>query len=85
MLYIIPAFLCGLVLVALLEVTKSVLAPIIAHGAYNSLCLYVSYSNNGIPIEIPRFPEALTSGDSLLIGLAAMWIAFIILPPLTRK
>ena len=85
LLYIIPAFICGLILLALLEKTKSIIAPIIAHGAYNSLCIYFTYRGNPPPIETPWFPETLTSGDILLIGLAAMWIAFILLPPLTRK
>jgi hypothetical protein len=36
-------------------------------------------------MDMPWFPTALTSEDVLLIGLAAMWIAFIILPIITRR
>jgi membrane protease YdiL (CAAX protease family) len=83
--YVLPAFLCGLLLLFLLETTKSLIAPIIAHGSYNTLCLLLSYSQRTIPAEVPWFPAALTSEDVLLIGLAAMWIAFILLPIITRK
>jgi membrane protease YdiL (CAAX protease family) len=83
--YIAPAFICGLILLYLLEATKSVIAPIIAHGLYNTISILLSYTSRSIPMDVPWFPEALTSEDVLLIGLAAMWVAFIILPILTRN
>jgi membrane protease YdiL (CAAX protease family) len=83
--YVIPAFFCGLILLYLLETTKSILAPIIAHGLYNTISILASYSSKTIPYDVPWFPTALTSEDMLLIGLAAMWTAFIILPILTRR
>ena len=83
--YIIPAFICGLILLFILEHTKSLLAPIIAHGAYNTICILTSYATTNVPINVPWFPTALTSEDVLLIGLAAMWTAFIMLPILTRR
>jgi membrane protease YdiL (CAAX protease family) len=83
--YVIPAFMCGLILLFLLEVTKSVIAPIIAHGLYNTISILLSYTTANVPIDIPWFPTALTSEDILLIGLAAMWVAFIILPILARR
>ncbi|MEM2512737.1 MAG: CPBP family intramembrane glutamic endopeptidase [Candidatus Bathyarchaeia archaeon] len=75
-LYVIPAFVCGLLLLWLLEKTKSIMAPIIAHGAYNTLCAIPSAVSSPNPI----FPLEFTSGDIMLIGLAAMWIAWIIIP-----
>jgi membrane protease YdiL (CAAX protease family) len=83
--YIIPAFICGVILIMLLEYTKSILAPIIAHGLYNTTSILVAYSQTSVPMDVPWFPAALTSEDVLLIGLAAMWIAFIILPIITRR
>lgn len=83
--YVIPAFICGLILLWLLENTKSLIAPVIAHGLYNTASVIIKYMNTDIPINVPWFPAALTSEDVLLIGLAAMWTAFIILPILTRK
>ena len=82
-LYVIPAFLCGLLLVFLLEQTKSIIAPIIAHGAYNTICVASEYMR-GKP-NLPIFPVEITGMDLILIGLAAMWIAWILLPPLTRS
>lgn len=83
--YVIPAFACGLVLIALLEYTKSFIATILAHGAYNTITIILNYSPSNMPITVPWFPTALTSEDLLLIGLAAMWTAFIILPILVRR
>jgi len=82
--YVVPAFVCGLILLALLEATKSVIAPIIAHGAYNSLGALSSIMREA-PVAIPWFPFTLTSGDIILVGLTVMWIAFILLPPLVRS
>ena len=83
--YIIPAFICGVILIILLETTKCIIAPIIAHGLYNTVSVLLTYLNMGFPVEIPWFPTAWTSEDVLLVGLAAMWIAFILLPILTRR
>ena len=41
--FLIPAFVDGLVLLALLEVTHSFLAPVLAHGAYNTILIVTSY------------------------------------------
>jgi membrane protease YdiL (CAAX protease family) len=83
--YVVPAFVCGLILLFLLEHTKSLIAPIIAHGSYNTLCILAQYSASNVPIEVPWFPTAVTSEDVLLFGLAAMWIAFILLPIILRR
>jgi membrane protease YdiL (CAAX protease family) len=83
--YVIPAFLCGLILLFLLENTKSIVAPIIAHGLYNTATVILAYTGSSMPINVPWFPTALTSEDILLLGLAAIWIAFIILPTLIRR
>lgn len=84
-LYVVPAFACGLILVWLLEATKSVIAPILAHGAYNTIVVISKYAGGGLPVNMPWFPTQYTSGDVLLTGLAAMWTAFILLPILTQK
>ena len=81
--YVIPAFICGVILITLLEYTKSIIAPIIAHGSYNSICLFLT--KRSIPVTVPWFPTRYTSEDLLLIGLAAMWIAFILLPIISRQ
>lgn len=83
--YVIPAFICGVILIWLLETTKSIIAPIIAHGLYNTISIILSYMSRKIPMDVPWFPTVLTSEDLLLIGLAAMWTAFIILPILVRR
>ncbi len=82
-LYIIPAFICGVILIWLLESTGSLIATIIAHGAYNTLSLYFTYVK--MPPEIPWFPTQITNEDVLLTGLAAMWIAFILLPIFLKR
>jgi len=82
-LYVIPAFICGIILIWLLESCKSVIAPILAHGFYNTISLYFTYVN--MSPEIPWFPTQLTNEDVLLVGLAAMWIAFTVLPIFLRK
>jgi len=84
-LYLIPAFVCGVLLVWLLEATKNIIAPIIAHGAYNSFCILNRYLTHEIPVTVPWFPVEFTSEDMLLIGLAAMWLAFIIVPAVARR
>jgi len=83
--YIIPAFVCGVILIILLETTKCIIAPIIAHGLYNTVSVLLTYLNSSFPVSVPWFPTAWTSEDVLLVGLAAMWIAFILLPILTRR
>lgn len=84
-LLIIPAFICGIILVCLLEYTKSLIAPIIAHGVYNSICFINTFKAGALmPLELPWFPIVYTSEDILLVGLAAMWIAFIFLPIILR-
>ncbi|MEM2592974.1 MAG: CPBP family intramembrane glutamic endopeptidase [Thermofilaceae archaeon] len=82
--YIVPAFICGVILILLLEHTRCILAPIIAHGAYNTVCVLLTYMQTAVPVEVPWFPTAWTSEDVLLMGLAAMWIAFILLPIFAR-
>ena len=84
-LYVIPAFLCGIILIAILELTKSIFAPILAHGLYNSTCLYFSYAGGSLPTSVPWFPVKYTSADMLLTFLAIMWTAFIIIPILMRR
>lgn len=79
--YLIPAFVDGLVLLALLETTKSFLAPILAHGAYNSILIVTSYYVQSP--NLPFFP-ALTSSDFLLIVLCVVWVAFVIGPVIMR-
>jgi len=79
--YVIPAFLCGLVLLWLLEKTRSILAPIIAHGIYNTLCTLGSYTQTNMPL----FPTTLTSANVILIGLAAVWIGILLLPAVFNK
>ena len=81
-LLVIPAFLSGLILVALLEVTKSFIAPILAHGAYNTATVLLAFKAGNVPVNVPWFPTSFTPPDLLLVGLAAMWIGFILLPVL---
>ena len=83
--YVIPAAICGLMLIGLLELTKSIIPCIIAHATYNSICLLGSLSAQSFPTSMPWFPTALNSEDLLLMGLAAMWIGFIFLPSALRR
>ena len=81
----IPAFISGLILVALLEFTKTFIAPILAHGAYNTAAILLSFKPSDVPVNVPWFPVAYSPADLLLIGLAAIWIAFILLPILFSR
>ena len=81
---IIPAFICGLIMVWLLEYTHSFLAPLIAHGAYNTFTFIIN-SWPSLAKTYPLFPVGLTTDDLFIIGLAALWLAFILLPILFRK
>ena len=81
--YLIPAFVDGLVLLALLEATHSFLAPVLAHGCYNSILILTGYLTT--PISLPLFPPGLTASDFFLVILCIVWLAFLILPVLLRK
>ncbi len=80
--YLIPAFVDGLVLLALLETTKSFLTPILAHGAYNTILIVTSYMT--APPALPLFPPAVSATDFLLIILCIAWVALIIGPVIQR-
>lgn len=86
-LYIIPAFICGLLLIGLLELTKSFIPCAIAHATYNTSCILSEYRAQlpTMPTTMPWFPRTLASDDLLLMGLAAMWVGFIFLPSLLRR
>jgi membrane protease YdiL (CAAX protease family) len=81
LIYILPAFVCGVLLVALLEYTRSLVAPVIAHGLYNTLVSAVGFASPGLP----WLPPSLTSEDLILAGLASLWTALILLPVLVRR
>ena len=85
--YIIPAFACGLLLIGLLELTKSIIPCILAHATYNTSCLLAAYKDKlvTVPATMPWFPTTLNSEDMLLMGLAAMWVGFIFLPSMVRR
>jgi len=80
--FLIPAFVDGLVLLALLEVTHSFLAPVLAHGAYNTILIVTSYMV-AAP-SLPIFPPYASASDFLLIILCIAWVAFIIGPIIQR-
>ena len=81
--YLIPAFVDGLVLLALLEVTHSFLAPVLAHGAYNTILIVTSYMV-AAP-ALPLFPPYASATDFLLIILSIAWVVFIIGPIIQRS
>jgi membrane protease YdiL (CAAX protease family) len=70
--YLLPAFADGLMLLALLELTKSFLAPVIAHGIYNSTVILSSYVSGKSPL--PLFPASLTASDFFLLVLTFVWV-----------
>ena len=80
---IVPAFINGILLIGLLEATKSFLAPIIAHGLYNSAILFIQYM--GSSASLPWIPATFEYTDALLVILAVLWVALIILPILKRN
>jgi membrane protease YdiL (CAAX protease family) len=80
--YLIPAFIDGLVLLALLETTKCFLTPILAHGAYNTILIVTSYMVSAP--ALPLFPPIASATDFLLITLCIAWVAFIIGPVIQR-
>lgn len=82
-LMIIPAFINGILLIGLLEVTKSFLAPIIAHGLYNSVILFMQYLS-GSSATLPLIPATFEITDVLLVILAALWVVLVVLPILKR-
>lgn len=82
-LMVIPAFFNGLLLIGLLEYTKSFLAPIITHGIYNSVVIFLQYWSANI--NLPWFPTSLVYTDIVLFALAAVWIAFVLVPIVQRR
>jgi membrane protease YdiL (CAAX protease family) len=82
-LYIIPAFLNGLVMIGLLEYTKSFLTTVISHGGYNSVTVIIQYASG--TSELPLLPQQVAPVDMLVIVLTVVWIAFLVLPVLRRK
>jgi membrane protease YdiL (CAAX protease family) len=82
-LYIIPAFLNGLVMIGVLEYTKSFLTTVIAHGGYNSVTVIMQYASG--TNSLPLLPAQLTPVDFLVVILIIIWAAFLILPIVRRK
>jgi len=82
-LMVIPAFICGVILLMLLRHTKSILTVIFAHGTYNSLCILSDYARS--PVNLPLLPTQLTTNDILLITLVGCCFTFFFLPPLLRR
>jgi hypothetical protein len=78
--YLLPAFVDGLLLLALLELTKSFIAPVLAHGLYNSMIVVTSYLRN--TSSQPLFPSALTASDGILFFLVFLWVVLGLILPL---
>lgn len=78
---IIPAFINGLILIGLLEFTKSFLAPILAHGIYNTVTIIATSTTAGLPL----FPMQWSWTDGLLVVLVILWFVLVIVPVVTRK
>jgi len=83
---IIPAFFNGLILMGLLWITKSFLAPIIAHGLYNTVTILLNYiqGTSGVGLGTPMFPSGWGTGDIFPIVLAIVWALFILVPIIKR-
>ena len=76
---IVPAFFNGLILMGLLWITKSFLAPIIAHGLYNTVTIMLNYiqGTSGVGVGTPMIPTGWGTGDIFPIILAIVWSFFI--------
>jgi hypothetical protein len=81
--YLIPAFVDGLVLLALLEATHAFLAPVLAHGTYNSILIVTSYLTTSS--SLPLFPAVASASDFFLVVLCVVWFVLVILPVLLRS
>ena len=83
---IVPAFFNGLILMGLLWMTKSFLAPIIAHGLYNTVTILLNYiqGTSGVGVGTPMFPSGWGTGDIFPIILAIVWAFFILVPIIKR-
>lgn len=77
--YLIPAFVDGMLLLALLELTHAFLAPVIAHGTYNAILTVTSYLTT--PSNLPLFPTVFTASDGILALLCLLWIVLGIVIP----
>jgi membrane protease YdiL (CAAX protease family) len=77
--YVIPAFVDGMILIALLEYTKAFLAPVIAHGCYNAILILLGYVST--PAGLPFLPRIVTASDFFLIVLCLLWLLLGIVVP----
>jgi hypothetical protein len=82
-LFVIPAFINGVILIGLLEYTKSLLAAVFAHGVYNGVIITARYVTQ--PQTLPALPVDITVADIALILLAIVWVVFILLPVISAK
>jgi membrane protease YdiL (CAAX protease family) len=81
---IIPAFINGLLLIGLLWITKSFLAPIIAHGLYNTVTILIGYIQGSSGAGMPLFPKIWGTGDIFPVLLVIIWIFFLLIPIVKR-
>jgi hypothetical protein len=81
---IIPAFINGLLLIGLLWITKSFLAPIIAHGLYNTVTILIGYIQGSSGAGMPLFPKTWGTGDIFPVLLVIIWIFFLLIPIVKR-
>jgi membrane protease YdiL (CAAX protease family) len=81
---IVSAFFNGLILMSLLWMTKSFLAPIIAHGLYNTVTILLNCVQGTSGVGTPMFPSGWGTGDIFPIVLAIVWVFFILVPIIKR-
>ena len=83
--YVIPAFIDGMIFLALLVWTKNFLAPVIAHGIYNTILILLGYVST--PSGLPLIPRGFTTNDFFLYMLCLTWLLLAIVVPvyLSRK
>ncbi len=81
---IVPAFINGLILLWLLLYARSFLAPILAHGIYNSIIVLLAFLAGDYG-SLPFLPAQFTFADAALILLSVVWFSLLIMPFVGRQ
>ena len=80
--YLLPAVANGFLLLALLELTHSLWAPVLAHGLYNAAIICMTYVTQ--VSDKPLFPTTLSFDVICLLILCFLWVTLFLVPIVWR-